>query len=125
MDNPFRYHMDSGIYGDKFRFFGVLVGAEGGSRGVAGAAELLSDGVRPREGVWVVVGAGPDVSAAVGGDVHCCVHGNGWLWASVARDSGIYHLAVFCDILALLVGWMQHLLVQYCLLRTLHKKLPF
>ena len=96
MDDPSGYCMDSSIYGDKFRFFSIFVGAEGGSRGVTDATELFSDGVGPWQGVWVVVGVGLDVFAVVGGDAHCCLHGTSWLRNPMACDSGIYHLALFC-----------------------------
>ncbi|KZV20734.1 hypothetical protein F511_26580 [Dorcoceras hygrometricum] len=75
--------MDSGVYGDEFRFLGVLVGAEDEAWCTAGAAELPGDGVRPRQGVGMVVGAGSQSSAAVDGAVYGGDHGVGRLRRAV------------------------------------------
>ncbi|CAA3010004.1 NUCLEAR FUSION DEFECTIVE 4-like [Olea europaea subsp. europaea] len=42
VDDPSGHHMDSDIYRNKFRLLSLLVGAEGGARGVTGTAELLA-----------------------------------------------------------------------------------
>lgn len=109
MDDPSGHHMDSDIYRNKFRLLSLLVGAEGGARGVTGTAELFGHRLRPWEDVWLVIGSGVDVPAALGGDVYGSAHGVHWLWSPVACHAESHCLAIFCGQLFIILPSMWYL----------------
>lgn len=95
MDDPGGDDLDPGVHRDQLRFLGLLVEPQVGARGVAGAAQLPRGGLRPREGLRVVVGIGLDVYALVGGALHVGLHGVHWLWPSVARHQGNHNPSLY------------------------------
>lgn len=96
--------LDTGVYGDEFRFLGVFIGDEIGTRDFAGAAQLLGGGVGFGESVGVVIGISVDVFAVVGCYVHCCIFGVCWVWSPMACHLRIVLSSLFPGVFPMLIS---------------------
>ncbi|KAL6964857.1 hypothetical protein U1Q18_035910 [Sarracenia purpurea var. burkii] len=123
MDDIGGEYVDTGVYGDELRLFGVFLGIEVRFGDFAVGAKLPLGGVRHGQGVRVVFRRLPPLFPLVGRLVHRRIHRPFRIWSSMASHSQTHLLALFPGFPPVLVGWLQHLLVQHRVLRFMHQKL--